>query len=390
MFDRLPEEVITLILNYLENNRNISSFTKLSYTRMDVNYILSLKNVNKSFKRFIEKQVDTWDECKTSSLSKPFIISETRSTQVDNLCLKKTPIRVFRWLFDNNIHLSTKNIQKLIIKDRIDVFLLGFHYQEFLKTIFNRFQLCSSNDIFGLSENTNPMVTAVRHDRVNIVKLLLETSTNGNVYLDQITGIFEESIKFIKKGTLNYLLINHHDKLKDVINKKFNTIILRFDNIEDILFYIIINKKADVNREILKSIISKNYIQLFEYCHKNFFSKTRNNSDLLLKCLESNSFVIFDYLMVNGSYIHPSEFSEIFLSKKKHHTIFLNMILDKYLDLIPIKRNIITVAIKNKVDERRIEHLIKKSYQYDEKDIIMVLENKNILLARTMINSYSV
>ena len=52
MFDRLPEEVITLILNYLENNRNISLYTNLSYTRMDVNYILSLKNVNKFFKRY--------------------------------------------------------------------------------------------------------------------------------------------------------------------------------------------------------------------------------------------------------------------------------------------------------------------------------------------------
>tara|TARA_B100000686_G_C16676153_1_gene909245 strand:- start:416 stop:1123 length:708 start_codon:yes stop_codon:yes gene_type:complete len=231
------------------------------------------------------------------------------------------------------------------------------------------------------------MSTAVQYDRVDIVKLLLESSTHGNPYLDQIDSIFEDSIKYINTGTLKYLLVNHYEKLKETINRKFNTIILRFSNIEDILFYIIINQKAQITRENIKSILSKNYIDLFKYCYKNHL-QSKNNSDLILKCLESNSFIIFDYLMENGSYINTSEFSTAFLSKKKHNTIFLNMILDKYLDLLPENSRIISLSIRNKVDSARLEKLINNNYHYDEKDIITVLEHKNIKLAKLMINGY--
>ena len=89
-----------------------------------------------------------------------------------------------------------------------------------------------------------------------------------------------------------------------------------------------------------------------------------------------------------GVYINPDEFSSVFLSKRKHNTLFLNMILDKYLYLIINGSNIISVAIKNKVNNERIEQLIMYGYKYDEKDIIHVLNDKNFKLAKTMINLY--
>ena len=70
---------------------------------------------------------------------------------------------------DNNIVLSLKNIQNLIIKNRVDVIRNGFSLSVFLKTIFNRFHLATSNDIFGMSQNTSPMITAIKYDRVEIV-----------------------------------------------------------------------------------------------------------------------------------------------------------------------------------------------------------------------------
>ena len=397
MLDTLPEEIITSILNYLEDNTPLYNTTHLSYICMDINYILSLRNINKFFKYYIEKQSNIWLEIKKDKGSSGYntIINDdncihvlnNRSEEIDILCLKNTPLYVFDWLFKNNIHLSIKNIQKIIIKNRIDVLKKGLYYKEFLNILFNRFHLCSSNDILSLSKNISPMSTAVQYDRIDIIKLLLESSTHGNPYLDQIDTIFEESIKYINTGTLKYLLVNHYDKLKEIINRKLYTLVLRFSNIEDILFYIIINKKAQVNREIMKSLISKNYIELFKYCIKNQF-QSKNNSDLLLKCIETNAFIIFDYLMDNGSYINQSEFSEVFISKRKHNTIFLNMILDKYLHLLPLNCTIISLSIKNKVDSARIGMLIHKNYKYDISDIITILENKNIQLAKEMINSY--
>tara|TARA_Y100000996_G_scaffold229300_1_gene180431 strand:- start:3953 stop:5161 length:1209 start_codon:yes stop_codon:yes gene_type:complete len=398
MIDTLPEDIINLILNFLESSRRELNKSKLSFFKMDINYILSLRKINKFFKGYIEKQQNTWEKIVRNNyngtynnfynLSVPILNS--RSNEIDDLCLKNTPLNIFRWLFDNNLYLSVKNIQKLIIKNRIDVLKLGFHYDEFLKTLFNRFYLCSSNDILSLSQNISPISTALQYNRLEIIKLLLESSSHGNPYLEQIDTIFNESIKYIKIGILNYLVVNHYDKLKEQINRKFLTIILRFDNIEDTLFYIIINNKAKVTRDTIKSIISKNYIDLFKYCYKKYnFYKCKNNSDLLLKCVETYSFVIFDYLMSEeGVYINPDEFSSVFLSKRKHNTLFLNMILDKYLYLIINGSNIISVAIKNKVNNERIEQLIMYGYKYDEKDIINVLNDKNFKLAKTMINLY--
>lgn len=385
MIDNLPEDVINLILNNLEDKNHITK--NISYFRMNVNYILSLRNINKFFKEYIEKQKNLWCVLPSDKIIDINVIHDKRSTEIDTLCLKNTPVSTFIWLFENNLHLSIKNIQNLIIKNRVDVVRQGLHYSEFLKLLFNRFHLCSNNDILSLSNNVNPMSAAVRHDRVEIVRILLESGNHGNPYLNQINSVFEESIKYVKTGTLNYLLVNYYDKLKETVNRKFNTIILRFSNIEDILFYITINQKAQITRENMKSLISKNYIDLFKYCYEKHIHG-KNNSDLLLKCVESNSFVIFDYLMSNGSYINPSEFSTVFLSKKKHHIIFLNMILDNYIDLLPVNTNIISVSIKNKVDFGRIEKLINNNYHYDEKDIINVLEQKDIKLAKLMINEY--
>ena len=397
MIDTLPEDVINIILNNLEDNTLLNRSSELSYIRMDVNYILSLRNINTFFRHYINGKNNIWLEVIKNKRSGSYntIISDenciqvlnNRSKEVDTLCLKNTPLSVFEWLFKNNIHLSIKNIQKLIIKNRIDVFKKGLYYKEFLSILFNRFHLCSNNDILSLSKNISPMSTAVQYDRVVIIKLLLESSTHGNPYLNQIESIFEESIKFINTGTLKYLLVNHYCRLKEIIHRKFNTLILRFSNIEDILFYIVINQKAQITRENMKSFISKNYIELFKHCFTNYFS-SKHNSDLLLKCVESNSFVIFEYLMEQGSYIHPNEFSDVFLSKKKQNTLFLNMILDKYTKLLPLKCSIISLSIKNKVDSSRIEKLVNNNYYYDEKDIITILEDKNIQLAKLMINSY--
>lgn len=395
MIDTLPEDIINLIFNNLEENNPFKyDMGKVSFLKMDINFILSLKGVNRFFKRYIEEKEGLWIEINKDSyirsFPRPSAIIESRSSQINDLCLKNTPCHVFRWLMDNNIVLSLKNIQNLIIKNRVDVIRNGFHYEEFLKTIFNKFHLATSNDIFGMSQSTSPMITAVKNDRVEIVKLLLESSSYGNPFIDQIESIFIETIKYIHRGTLSYLIVNHYDRLRETINRKFSTLIMRFNNIEDILFYIVVNGKANVTRDTMKSLISKNYIELFQHCYTKYgYDDFKNNSDLLGKCIEYNCFVLFDYLMTKNSYINPSEFSALFLSKRKHNIVFVNMIIDKYLNLIPLKEKLIKMCIREKIDDKRITQLILQGYHYDEKDIIEVLNVKNIQLAKTMINSYS-
>ena len=65
------------------------------------------------------------------------------------------------------------------------------------------------------------MITAIRYDRVEIVKLLLESSSYGNPYIDQIDSIFLETIKYIHRGILSYLIVNHYERLKSLLDRKF-------------------------------------------------------------------------------------------------------------------------------------------------------------------------
>ena len=67
----------------------------------------------------------------------------------------------------------------------------------------------------------------------------------------------------------------------------------------------------------------------------------------------------------------------------------MNLVIDKYLELISKKNKLISLCIKEKVDNKRITHLVNQGYYYDEKDIIEVLNVRNIQMAKTMINCYS-
>ena len=114
MIDTLPEDIINLILNFLESSRRELNKSKLSFFKMDINYILSLRKINKFFKGYIEKQQNTWEKIVRNNyngtynnfynLSVPILNS--RSNEIDDLCLKNTPLYIFRWLFDNYLYLS--------------------------------------------------------------------------------------------------------------------------------------------------------------------------------------------------------------------------------------------------------------------------------------------
>ena len=58
-------------------------------------------------------------------------------------------------------------------------------------------------------------------------------------------------------------------------------------------------------------------------------------------------------------------------------------------ELISKKNKLISLCIKEKVDNKRITHLVNQGYYYDEKDIIEVLNVRNIQMAKTTINCYS-
>ena len=57
MIDNLPEDVINLIFNNLEENNPCKyDMSKVLFLKMDINFILSLKNINHFSKDILKKK----------------------------------------------------------------------------------------------------------------------------------------------------------------------------------------------------------------------------------------------------------------------------------------------------------------------------------------------
>ena len=145
MLDQLPPEILLNIIHKLDNNNTEETF---QFLELKICTLLELKKVNRTFYSVIDTLKGSWiiipdknisdkiNESKCDEVihrTKELItIKKRRNMDIDNLCKKRTSIKTFRWLMDNNIFFSLTNIKTLIVNGRIDVIRLGFFYKEFL------------------------------------------------------------------------------------------------------------------------------------------------------------------------------------------------------------------------------------------------------------------
>ena len=226
MLDLVPNDILFNIIKKLESNDTIYYNEEIfTFYEIGVITILNLKRINKYFYSFINSLRGSWKKIPTKGFienkidEKSLSISKKRSSEIDILCKKKTSVKTFKWLMENNIFFSLGNIKNLIIYNRIDVIKCGFFYKEVLDILFNRFYIDNTkhNEIFSISENINPITVASEYGRLNIIQLLLEVSTHGNPFLYYIPSILDLSIKYNYKSILSYVLINHYSKVKNII-----------------------------------------------------------------------------------------------------------------------------------------------------------------------------
>ena len=402
MIDQFPDDIILYIIKHLENNHieGVAIFFE-----MDFQQILILKKINRYLNQIISQLQNSWLLIPNKYLSNNVNINDShnllkntshlinikkeRSEKLDSLCKKKTSLSTFTWLMDNNIFFSLSNIKTLIMNGRIDVIKKGFYYKEFLDLIFNRFYIdpTKSNEIFSITENINPIVVAIEYNQLNIVKLLLESSSHGNPFLNMIPSLLDLSIKYINKTILSYLIIYYPNKLNNSLENRIINILYRFPNSEDIIFHLLQNKLIHITDKIMYGAITKNYYDLFIYCYNNH--NTIHNRDLIIKSIEAGSNKILDHLLDIKSNISPSMFSSTLFKNKKNNKIFIQNIIQKYLHLVPKENPLIRLAIENEIENDSIIFLINNGYSYDKEDIINALNNKNIELTKCLVNNLS-
>ena len=364
MFSILPTDIIDTII------------TNLNYHPVE---LLELRNVNKIFREKIDQVTN----------SPNYKFNDHTNKKLDELLMKKVTLKSIEWLFSNNVEFKLNHVRTMIINNRIDIIKKGFFYSDFLKLIFNRFYLSeedlSENVLYAAYESNNPIIVAAKYNRVEIVRLLIEQSTVGNPYSKVINGILNIAVRYNHKNLFCYLVTYQYESIKILLKGSQSKIIHRIDNCEDIFFYMILNKKIDIDINILLGCITKNYKDLFFYCYKILEIKDRLK--LITKAIEVENIELFNYIMSDYN-VSDNFFTETLFKKRKFSKDFLQNIINRYLMKVTLDSDLIEICIDNDIDDNTIIKLIHINYRYTDHEMALVLSDRRINLLRVMCEKY--
>ena len=373
MIQGLPSDIIDLIIDKLF----------LKYHPIE---LLQLRNINCEFRLKIDNK-------KIPSK----LIHEDGETRmkIDSLLRRNTNINQIEWLMNNHVEFSLSHIRTIIIHNRIDIIKKGFYYENFLKLIFNRFYFNEEDNepsvIYAAYECNNPIIIASKYNRVDIVRLLIESSSHGNPYTKVLNGILDIAVKYSHKNLFCYLVTYQYESIQQLVTSKIGKIINRLTDCEDIFFYLILNNKIEISVKVLLGCIVNNYYELFIYIYPQLHVKDR--LELLLKTIDMNNYELFNYILSECSSsnyeISTEHFTEIIISNHKYTIEFLLNIINNHIHRIIKDSKFIYICLENNINDQIIKDLIHLGYSYDDDDMQFALSNKKISLLRDMCNSYN-
>lgn len=370
--DNLPNEITDIILSNLYVG--------------DIKRLYRKRRVNKYFK----KHIDNIKCLKTINI---------RNFQYENIFNRLSYIGLycnFKWLFNNNIHLSINNINNLIIHKRYDILELLVTYEPLKNVLFNRFNLFNYKDeldILSISKSDNPLIIAgssfdKKESNLDIIKVLLNPNIIGNPYIHQISGLFEICVKYNNLIVIKYLIINYYSEIEHLKYKLTSLLSKSNNNIDDIFYYLIQNNKYEINDQFLITCVKKKYDDLFIYA----IQKSNNNYNikyLIDYIIDYNNLYIFkfilkyDYDVINFKYIINSLINE---TDKKD---FIDILLDCYIDDIDKESFIIHLCLLNEYDNNTVIKLINNNYKITMDDIGIAYNNKNIILVEHLSKKFN-
>lgn len=383
MFELLPDEIMDDIICHSQEDNPIS--------------LLSLRDVNNAFR----KRIDSYTHYYKGDQSWKKNATSKQMKCIETFCKKNHSINSYKWLLNNDIQFNLSHVQELIICDRHDVIHLGFSNFHFLKTLFNRFYLDTTkqNDIFSITESNNPLIVAGKHNRIKIVRLLLEYSDYGNPYIKMIPGLLDLAIKHNNKQLANYVITNQFKYIDTKLQSKCPSIIHRIHNCEDLIYYLLQTSKVSVSHKILTACVYKKYTNVFEDYYDDCFD--RDSTSLLKVCFETSNSEILQIIMDKGIQSSPYEFIKRLLSRmfshpnlfhKSNYSIFekefIYTILNNYLDYLDKQIPIILICIQNEISINTIEILAENKFSYGFEEILEATKREDISLLRVLVNNY--
>lgn len=362
MIDSLPEEIIFEIVK----NLNVTPIE-----------LYSLRMINKKVFEIIT--TNTFDFDPIYLFGKWYY----------DLCRTRLSVDSFNWYMKNNVKLMIPQMNVFIKHNRIDLIKRGFHYKQFLDTLFNRFYINYENeDIFSLSSSENPITTSVMYGRVHIIDLLLESSYHGNPFRKNMCFLLDSAIKYNQKNVIKYLLVHQYPEVNknNDFQIKAHKIIHRIPDCEDLFFYCIETKKIILTSSILSGMITMNYFDLFVYCLQRRALTENGHSQFIVQTIQEERIQFLDHLLQIYD-IENEIFTEYLRSKRRYSKEFLLHIINNYLHKINQSINLIQVCIQNNLTNDILFKLVDLNFRYGYEEIEWVLGERNLKLLKYLVKN---
>ena len=403
MISLLPNDILISIIRI--NAGLVNGYHQ--YMEIDIREIIKLRNINNDFRKLIDSINNLWEfknnmdelpKIYYNRIYKNKILKWTDynynsrlsiDEQFNEICKKNTSIESIKWLFQNNIFLSLKNIKYLIINNRINVINMCLEYEENRRVIFNRFHIAEildkNDDILSKKEILHPLIIAGNYGRIDIIDMLLNLNYMKYCFNKEIPRLLDISIKFNHEKLLTYLVINYYNNISETLQNKISSIINRVDNCQGLLFYLISSDKVKVSHKLLVGCIIKSYYDLFKFFYRKKPFDNINSIELIKECIHYNNVEIINYLMDEcHCIISPEKFSFYFFKKRTYSKEFISNIVNKYKDYIKKTSNLIYLSIKYDIHELLIKDLIFNNYNYTNEEIKLAVDLNKYCLVEYM------
>ena len=378
IFGEIPPDIFDLIISNLND--------------MNPKFLYKLRIINKLFKNHI-------DNIKIEN------INRYNLSNIFNKLSYEGFYTTFKWLFDNNLYITLNNINNLISNDRENIIKLLTQYDYLKNKLYNNYN-CNSHDIIGndiisLSKSNNPLMLCAKNlnCKLTTIKILLDNSVKNNPYIKQLPGLFNTCIKYNNVIVIKYLVTYYYDKIKNII-WKINTLILNTNDIEDLLYYLIITKKIVINELLIINLIKKKYNDLCIYCFNNN-PELKSNNNIINDIIKTNNIrlfnfikdIIFDYsniikILLNESNKYDPNIS-YYYTNHENYKIFIENIINLDLNKINKDNKLIKLCLLNNIKNETIINLINEKYHVEIEDISIALQNRNIILVELLSRKFN-
>ena len=346
------------------------------------NQLYKLRRINKKFKKYI-------DELKYN-----YIIRNLDSKMICNNFNKLSHlnnsgnIRVFKWLFSNNIFLLENNILTLVKDNRIDVFNECLKYNENINILFSkdRYQILSLGENIKTIKENSPLILAAYENNFKMIKFFLEIKgINSNPFFRQLDILIDVLLETKNKKIIKYIITYYYDRM---IGKMLTTqkVLNKLDNCEDLIFYCAKSKKICMNNNFVFNCIIRDYTELCKYAYKQDDYNIIIPGEHIELILKRSNIILFNYFIS----IYPQHFNYVLkhLVKTNVTKEFFFNIFNNYLNQINTKYPIIEIYLKYDTEYENINSLVNKNYIVTKQSIIESLNISDKRIFKLLSKNY--